>query len=68
MHIEKHSEAGPVISLRNSQEELLAIAMVLELSRRFGLRHPHNVASILKVSHAEAERLLGLAAAKPQSA
>ncbi len=54
-------------SLRNTKEERLTIDMVLELSRRFGLSQPHDVAAVLKVSAAEAKRLLALAAAKPGS-
>lgn len=67
MRLEMSGDAEPGPSLWKTKEERLAIDMVLELSSRFGLRHPHDVASVLKISHAEAERLLGLAAATPES-
>lgn len=63
MRLEMSGEAEPVPSLWNTKEERLAIDLVLELSSRFGLRHPHDVASVLKISHDEAEKLLDLAAA-----
>ena len=67
LRLEIPAEAEPVQPLRNTKEERLAIDMVLELSSRFGLRHPQDVASILKVSHGEAKRLLALAAEKSGS-
>lgn len=67
IRIEIPYEADRAPSLWSNKEERLAIDLVLELSRRFGLSQPHDVASVLKVSYAEAERLLGLATATPQS-
>lgn len=64
MRLEMPDEADLIPSTWNTKEERLAIDMILELSSRFGLRHPHDVASVLKVSHDEAGRLLDLAAAK----
>ncbi len=66
LRLEMSGEAEPVASLWKTKEERLAIDMVLELSSRFGLRHPHDVASVLKVSSTEAERLLGLATGKTE--
>lgn len=58
---ESSNKAEQELPLANTKEDRLAIEMVLELSSRFGLSHPHEVASILKVSCAAAQRLLTLA-------
>lgn len=66
MRPELRAEAEQEPSLANTKEDQLAIDMVLELSSRFGLSQPHEVASILKVSPAEAQRLLTLAKTSPR--
>lgn len=54
------------LPIENTKEDRVAIDMILELAIRFGLSQPHEVASILKVSPAEAQRLLTLAKTSPR--